>query len=100
MCCLCCCCSHENDDRDKDFIVCAIDVLSALNDSLQSDFYRLMESSKDVLIAIIFAAIQDRYPALRQAGFSLTGELVKHCFNAVFNPASAQELLLLCIGMN
>jgi len=64
----------------KDFAICAIDVLSSLNEGLDSLFATLAEDTKDVVFYLLFSAVDDNLPELRQAGFSLAGELCKHSF--------------------
>jgi len=72
---------NDHDLPSKDFAICAIDVLSSLNEGLDSLFVTLAEDSKDVVFYLLFSAIDDNLPELRQAGFSLAGELCKHSFS-------------------
>lgn len=78
----------------KDFAICALDVISALCEGLGELFASLVRdtSSQETLFQLMFAAMQDSLPELRQSSFSLAGELSKHCVGLV-GPAVAAQLL-------
>lgn len=90
---------HEADElvKAKDFAVCAMDVLSALSEGLEQHFLELARPSREVLLQVTFLALHDSMPELRQSAFSLTGELCKFCFSALFTPELAKNLLELCV---
>ena len=98
----------ELDLPSKDFAICVLDVLSALCEGLGGLFHTLVSdassntssstsgssssSGVDSLYQLLFAAIRDSLPELRQSGFSLAGEISKHCI-ALVTPVVATQLL-------
>ena len=98
----------DSDLPSKDFAICVLDVLSALCEGLGGLFHTLVSdassntssstsgssssSGVDSLYQLLFAAIRDSLPELRQSGFSLAGEISKHCI-ALVTPVVATQLL-------
>ena len=96
--------SGEDDLPSKDFAICSLDVISSLCEGLDHMFGTLVNdtssasagtggTTKDALFELMFAAICDNLPEMRQSGFSLSGEICKHAFVALLDPALASRLL-------
>jgi transportin-1 len=87
-----------DDLPNKDFAICGLDVISAQCEGLGELFATLVNDagSKEGLFQLIFAALQDPLPELRQSGFSLAGEICKHAI-ALVSPAVAAQLLQACV---
>jgi hypothetical protein len=86
----------EDDTPSKDFVVCGLDVISALCEGLGDMFGTLVSdsSTRDVLFQLIFAALGDELAEVRQSGFSLAGEISKHSFLALaITPAEVTHIL-------
>lgn len=66
---------------DKDFMIVALDLLSGLAEGLGSEIEPLIKSSN--LMQLLFQAMQDAIPEVRQSGFALLGDLTKACFQHV-----------------
>lgn len=91
---------EEHDLPSKDFAICALDVVSALCEGLDDMFSTLVRDAgshtPETLFQLMFAALGDPLPELRQCGFSLAGEISKHSF-ALLSPALAGQLLQACV---
>ena len=68
----------DEDVPVKDFAICALDVISALCEGLEDKFVTLVDNSRDMLLQVTFACLQDSLPELRQSAFALTGDICKH----------------------
>jgi hypothetical protein len=92
-----------DDDLQKDFAICALDVLSAIGEGVKGHFSSLLTCSYPVVLQILATALQDHsrhahshpqmkpyqyyLPELVQSTFSLVGELVKQCFGWLVDTA-------------
>lgn len=90
--------AEQEDDGDlpsKDFAICALDVISALCEGLGGMFGTLVQNaqSREALYELMFVALADPLPELRQSGFSLSGELCKHAFSQLVDQAAASQIL-------
>jgi transportin-1 len=92
--------AEEHDLPSKDFAICALDVVSALCEGLGDMFTTLARDAggqtQDTLFQLMFAALGDPLPELRQCGFSLAGEISRHAFT-LLTPAVAGQLLQTCV---
>jgi transportin-1 len=92
--------TEEHDLPSKDFAICALDVVSALCEGLGDMFTTLARDAgghtQDTLFQLMFAALGDPLPELRQCGFSLAGEISRHAFT-LLTPAVAGQLLQSCV---
>lgn len=86
----------DDDDLQKDFAICALDVLSALGEGVQGHFASLLTHTYPILLQMLGTSLQDHsrhahshphmkpyqyyLPELIQSTFSMAGELVKQCF--------------------
>eukprot|EP01032_Pedospumella_encystans_P000062 gene62-68_t len=86
---------EEDDLPHKDFVICALDVISALCEGLHDVFSTLVldTQSHTTLFTILFAACNDNYAELRQSGFSLAGEVCKFCFSTLIDVNIATTLV-------
>ena len=86
---------EEDDLPHKDFVICALDVISALCEGLHDVFSTLVldTQSHTALFTILFAACNDAYAELRQSGFSLAGEVCKFCFSTLIDVNIATTLV-------
>ena len=82
----------EDDAPSKDFAICALDVISALCEGLEGSFSSLAEPSRDLLLQLTFACLDDDLPELRQSAFALTGDMCKSCV-AFLVPAALPRLM-------
>jgi len=89
----------ESDGLEKDFAICALDVLSSLCEGLQGLFAELVSQTgtHDILFALMFSAMRDSVSEVRQSAFSLSGELVKHSFAALMTLPRAERLVELIL---
>jgi transportin-1 len=88
-----------HDLPSKDFAICALDVISALCEGLDDLFATLVRdgnNTRDALFQLMFTALQDSLPELRQSGFSLAGEISKHSI-ALVTPELAAQLVQYCV---
>jgi hypothetical protein len=115
--------NHDPDEINKDFAVCAMDVISAISEGVGGLFYNLIFASADpsqstspqqqiprdaqysidLLLQLIFLGLKDlELPELRQASYSLIGELIKHSFGIFMNHAQGSQLIadILSISSN
>lgn len=85
----------EDELPSKDFAICSLDVISALCEGLGGMFGTLVLNahSREALFELMYAALADPLPELRQSGFSLSGELCKHAFSQLVDQASATRVL-------
>mmetsp|Transcript_19376 Transcript_19376/g.20998 ORF Transcript_19376/g.20998 Transcript_19376/m.20998 type:complete len:1025 (+) Transcript_19376:149-3223(+) len=87
---------RHDDGVNKDFAVCAMDVISAISEGIHMHFIHLITPtasdvasslySIDLLLEVMFLGLRDSdLPELRQSSFSLAGELCKHSFPVLAN---------------
>jgi hypothetical protein len=103
------------DDINKDFAVCAMDVISAINEGLGGMFMNVIlqnqnnnnnthtndqkpsadaQYNSDLLLQLLFLGLKDpELPELRQSSFSLAGELIKNCFLLIMNHPQGRQLI-------
>jgi hypothetical protein len=62
---------------DKEFIVCAIDLISGLVEGLGTGIESLVAGSN--LLTLLAECMKDRGPDVRQSAFALVGDLAKNC---------------------
>ncbi|EWM27737.1 transportin-1 isoform 1 [Nannochloropsis gaditana] len=62
---------------DKEFAVCALDLLTGMAEGLGSSLESLLLDSN--LMGVLFACMQDASEDVRQSAFALLGDLVKAC---------------------
>ena len=62
---------------DKEFIVCALDLISGLSEGLGTGVESLIKGSN--LLPLLGECMKDRGADVRQSSFALTGDLAKHC---------------------
>lgn len=86
---------EEEDLPHKDFVVCALDVVSALVEGLHDLFGSVVADTQShaALFGILFTVCSDAYPELRQSAFSLAGEVCKHCFVCLVDVTIATTLV-------
>lgn len=86
---------EEDDLPHKDFVICALDVISALCEGLHDVFSTLVLDTQThtTLFTILFTACTDPYAELRQSGFSLAGEVCKYCFSTLIDVNIATTLV-------
>jgi hypothetical protein len=102
-----------HDEMNKDFAVCAMDVISAICEGLNTLFVDLLSSSSvsapsapdqttqqqqhqsvDLLLQLMVLGLKDTdLPELRQSSFSLAGELCKHSFSLFANHSQGLQLI-------
>eukprot|EP01083_Nonionella_stella_P229988 813420_1 len=68
-------------DPDKDFAVCALDMLSGLCTGLGSSVAELVGRSG--LVELVYEAAKDENADVRQSAFALLGDLVKVCIKRI-----------------
>eukprot|EP00741_Cyanophora_paradoxa_P008025 tig00001239_g7764.t1 len=66
-----------NEEGDKEFIVCALDLLSGLAEGLKAGIDPLVAKSN--LTLLLFECAKDQAPDVRQSAFALVGDLAKSC---------------------
>jgi len=86
---------EEDELPHKDFVVCSLDVISALVEGLHDMFHSLVADTQThtVLFNILFTVCTDVYPELRQSAFSLAGEVCKFCFSSLIDVNIATTLV-------
>jgi len=62
---------------DKEFIMCALDLLSGLAEGLEGNIESLVGKSN--LLPLLFECVKDSDPDVRQSAFALLGDLAKTC---------------------
>lgn len=62
---------------DKEFIVCALDLISGLAEGLGTGVESLVKGSN--LLPLLGECMKDRGADVRQSSFALVGDLAKHC---------------------
>jgi len=67
----------NSDEWDKEFIVCALDLLSGLAEGLREGIEALV--SKANLMVLLFESCKDSAADVRQSAFALVGDLAKTC---------------------
>ncbi len=65
------------DQPDKEFIVCALDLISGLCEGLGTGVESLVKDSN--LLLLLGECMKDRGADVRQSSFALVGDLAKHC---------------------
>lgn len=71
--------SYANaESTDKEFMVCALDLISGLVEGLGVSVESLVANSN--LIGLLFECSKDPAPDVRQSAFALVGDLAKTCF--------------------
>ena len=83
---------------DKEFIVCALDLLSGLAEGLEGSIESLIGRYDARVLGLLFQCIQDLDPDVRQSAFALLGDLAKTCMGHLrpyvdrFLPIAARNL--------
>jgi len=86
------------DDIDKEFIVCALDLLSGLAEGLEESVEPLVGADPGRFLGLLFHCAQDLDPDVRQSAFALLGDLAKTCMGHLrphlskFLPLAARNL--------
>ncbi|XP_076040729.1 transportin 1 [Oratosquilla oratoria] len=81
---------------DKDFMIVSLDLLSGLAEGLNGHVGQLVAQSN--IMQLLYQAMQDPMPEVRQSSFALLGDLTKACFQHVapcisdFMPILGQNL--------
>ncbi|KAG7167950.1 Transportin-1-like [Homarus americanus] len=81
---------------DKDFMIVSLDLLSGLAEGLNGHVGQLVQQSN--IMQLLYQAMQDPMPEVRQSSFALLGDLTKACFQYVapciseFMPILGQNL--------
>ncbi|XP_037802040.1 transportin-1-like [Penaeus monodon] len=81
---------------DKDFMIVSLDLLSGLAEGLNGHVGQLVQQSN--IMQLLYQAMQDPMPEVRQSSFALLGDLTKACFQHVapciseFMPILGQNL--------
>ncbi|KAK4318649.1 hypothetical protein Pmani_010366 [Petrolisthes manimaculis] len=81
---------------DKNFIIVSLELLSGLAEGLNGHVGQLVQQSN--IMQLLFQAMQDPMPDVRQSSFALLGDLTKACFHHVapyiseFMPILGQNL--------
>lgn len=68
---------NQGDYPDKEFMICALDLISGIADGLGSAIESLVGSSN--LPALLLESMKDQRPDVRQSSFALVGDLAKSC---------------------
>jgi transportin-1 len=74
--------NQKADFPDKEFLVCALDLLSGLAEGLEGSIETLVGDSN--ILDCLTACIQDGDPDVRQSAFALLGDLAKACIVRIF----------------
>lgn len=93
----------ENEDPpSKDFAICSLDVISAICEGLGHLFGTLVGDTNTIngLLELMFNAIHDDLPELRQGGFSLSGELCKQSISLISPEIATQIIELAIVSLN
>lgn len=89
--------NEEYELPDKEFVVCALDLLSGLAEGLGPSIESLVGGHANTL-ALLFECVKDTNPDVRQSAFALLGDLAKACIGHIrphldkFLPIAAQNL--------
>lgn len=78
---------------DKEFIVCALDLISGLAEGLGTGIESLVKGSN--LLPLLGECMKDRGADVRQSSFALIGDLAKHCI-AHLKPFLPEIIPMLC----
>eukprot|EP01112_Ceratiomyxa_fruticulosa_P017712 TRINITY_DN5573_c0_g3_i1.p1 TRINITY_DN5573_c0_g3~~TRINITY_DN5573_c0_g3_i1.p1 ORF type:complete len:897 (-),score=174.50 TRINITY_DN5573_c0_g3_i1:289-2979(-) len=84
---------NEVDAPDKEFMVCALDLISGMCEGLGTQVEALVSQSN--LPSLIFEAMKDRAADVRQSSFALVGDLVKNISTPFLTPYLVQYIPLL-----
>jgi transportin-1 len=71
----------EFDDQNKDFIVCSLELISGLIESLGSSIESLFLNTS--ALNLIYFSMRDEVYVVRQASFAVIGELAKSCIGLI-----------------
>jgi len=72
---------QQHDQPDKEFMVCALDLVSGIVDGLRQNSENLIGTSN--LTSLLFQCMKDNRADVRQSAFALVGDMAKHCFNCL-----------------
>jgi hypothetical protein len=84
----------------NDFIICSLDVISALCEGMNTFFPALVNESVERLFELMFVSMSDTMPEVRQSGFSLSGEICKSSFVLINQPRAAKMMELILQNLN
>lgn len=88
----------DPDFPDKEFIVCALDLLSGLAEGLDASIECLVEKHAARILGLLYECVKDLDPDVRQSAFALLGDLAKTCMGHLrpfvdrFLPIAARNL--------
>jgi len=68
---------NQGEYPDKEFMICALDLISGLADGLTTSIESLVGGSN--LPSLLFECMKDHRPDVRQSSFALAGDLAKAC---------------------
>ena len=71
--------SSGEEPPDKEFIVCALDLISGMTEGLREGIEPLIQSSSPRLQQALLACMRDSMPDVRQSAYALVGDLAKAC---------------------
>mmetsp|Transcript_11007 Transcript_11007/g.15159 ORF Transcript_11007/g.15159 Transcript_11007/m.15159 type:complete len:901 (+) Transcript_11007:157-2859(+) len=88
---------NQQELPDKEFVICALDLISGLTEGLKAGIESLVGSSN--LINLLFECMKDSKPDVCQSAFALVGDLAKCCI-AHLKPVLNGYLPLLIQNLN
>jgi len=88
---------QQGDPPEKDFMVCALDLISGLTEGLESQIQPLLVRTN--FLSLLHECMQDQDVDVRQSSFALVGDLAKCCINEL-NPVLNQYIPLLTSNIN
>ena len=66
---------NQGDFPDKEFMICALDLISGIADGLGPSIESLISNSN--IVTLLFECMKDNRPDVRQSSFALVGDLAK-----------------------
>mmetsp|Transcript_74295 Transcript_74295/g.124000 ORF Transcript_74295/g.124000 Transcript_74295/m.124000 type:complete len:895 (+) Transcript_74295:39-2723(+) len=82
---------------DKEFVVCALDLISGMTEGMGESFQGLVAAS--ALPQLLLLCMRDETPDVRQSAFALVGDLAKACYHSLL-PVLAEYLPVLTEHLN
>lgn len=74
--------NHHIDQPDKDFTVCALDLLSSFASALEETAISALVGNSNIL-GCLFECTKDPHAEVRQSAFALLGDLVRSCLDHI-----------------
>lgn len=86
--------SNGGDTPDKEFIVCALDLISGMTEGMGEGIGPLVEQASPRLQTALLHCMRDATPDVRQSAYALVGDLAKACVDQL-RPVLGEYLPLL-----